>query len=119
MRIIMRHLCLIAILISLTACHTTNTLLPENGPSMETVYDSLGHSKNNLALIRKKIQAQSKNIQAKKSSAFYKLPNPDLTLYVFPHFSGQEQLPVPGYNTVISAYEHDYYGLASERNENH
>ena len=119
MQIIMRHLCLIAILISLTACHTTNTLLPENGPSMETVYDSLGHSNNNLALMRKKIQAQPKNSQAKKSSAFYKLPNPDLTLYVFPHFSGQEQLPVPGYNTVISAYDHDYYGLASERNENH
>jgi conjugative transfer region lipoprotein (TIGR03751 family) len=40
---------------------------------------------------------------------FHQLPNPELKLYLYPHFAGKEQLPVPGYFTVFSVYERDYF----------
>jgi conjugative transfer region lipoprotein (TIGR03751 family) len=49
------------------------------------------------------------------SQQFYKLPNPEVHLYVFPHFAGSDEIPVPGYYTVFNAYERDHYALAQER----
>lgn len=48
------------------------------------------------------------------SQEFHKLPNPELHLYVFPHLAGSDQVPVPGYYTVFSAYERDHYALPQE-----
>jgi conjugative transfer region lipoprotein (TIGR03751 family) len=48
---------------------------------------------------------------------FHRLPNPDLLLYVFPHLSGTDPVPVPGYSTVFPFYRHVHYALPGERTE--
>jgi conjugative transfer region lipoprotein (TIGR03751 family) len=45
---------------------------------------------------------------------FKKLRNPALVLYVYPHFAGSDEVPIPGYHTVFNAFERDHYVLASE-----
>ncbi|MGP3791634.1 TIGR03751 family conjugal transfer lipoprotein [Pseudomonas sp. B392_1p] len=50
-------------------------------------------------------------------SQFQRLPNPDLVLYVFPHLTGSEQAPVPGYSTVFPFYKQVHYALPGERLE--
>jgi conjugative transfer region lipoprotein (TIGR03751 family) len=48
---------------------------------------------------------------------FPRLPNPDLVMYVYPHLSGTEQAPVPGYSTVFPFYQRVQYALPGERQE--
>ncbi len=48
---------------------------------------------------------------------FPRLPNPDLVLYVYPHLSGTEQAPVPGYSTVFPFYQRVQYALPGERQD--
>jgi len=50
---------------------------------------------------------------------FQRLPNPDLVLYVFPHLSGSESVPVPGYSTVFPLYQRVQYALPGERVEDY
>lgn len=50
-------------------------------------------------------------------SQFPRLPNPDLVMYVYPHLSGTEQAPVPGYSTVFPFYQRVQYALPGERLE--
>lgn len=52
-------------------------------------------------------------------SQFSRLPNPDLTMYIFPHLAGGsgEQVPVPGYTTVFPLYDRPHYGQPGERTE--
>lgn len=125
---------LAAVLINLTACGSyTGNVIPQTGPSMEGIYDSMGETtstKSNvevqadsLATIREHVGEHSMAATASlaattKSRAitqeFRKLPNPELTLYVYPHLAGTEQIPVPGYYTVFDAYEHNHYALPDE-----
>lgn len=48
---------------------------------------------------------------------FPRLPNPDLIMYVFPHLTGSEQVPVPGYSTVFSMHARIEYALPGERTD--
>jgi conjugative transfer region lipoprotein (TIGR03751 family) len=48
---------------------------------------------------------------------FKRLPNPDLVMYVFPHLSGTEFVPVPGYSTIFPLHEHVQYAMPGERTE--
>ena len=50
---------------------------------------------------------------------FYRLPNPDLVMYVFPHLAGTDPVPVPGYTTVFPLYQRVQYAMPSERLENY
>lgn len=50
-------------------------------------------------------------------SLFPRLPNPDLLMYVYPHLSGSEQAPIPGYSTVFPFYQRVQYALPGERQE--
>ncbi len=50
---------------------------------------------------------------------FHRLPNPDLLMYVFPHLSGSETVPVPGYTTVFPLYQRAPYALPGERLEDY
>jgi len=45
---------------------------------------------------------------------FPRLDNPDIYMYVFPHLSTGEQLPVPGYTTIFPLYENVKYALPGE-----
>lgn len=48
---------------------------------------------------------------------FPELPNPKLTLYVFPHITASN-LPVPGYTTVFRMYESAPFAMPGERQVN-
>jgi len=50
---------------------------------------------------------------------FHRLPNPDLVMYVFPHLSGSDPAPVPGYSTVFPLYQRVQYAMPGERLENY
>ncbi len=126
----LRALLLAAASISLTACGSiAGNVIPNTGPAMEQVYDGMG--KNNTAIKKITLDKQmhihkpialvsgapaltgSVNRYA-VAQEFRKLPNPELTLYVFPHLAGADQVPVPGYYTVFNAYERDHYALPQE-----
>ncbi|GHU04907.1 lipoprotein [Betaproteobacteria bacterium] len=50
---------------------------------------------------------------------FHRLPNPDLTMYVFPHLAGTDPVPVPGYTTVFPLYRRVPYAMPGERVEDY
>lgn len=52
-------------------------------------------------------------------SQFHRLPNPDLAMYVFPHLTGSDPAPVPGYTTIFPLYQRQQYGMPGERTENY
>jgi len=47
-------------------------------------------------------------------NTFRLLPNPVLVMYVFPHLSGVEGTPVPGYTTKFSMYDKPEFALPGE-----
>ena len=50
---------------------------------------------------------------------FWRLPNPDLVMYVFPHLAGTDPVPVPGYSTVFPLYQRVQYAMPGERVEDY
>ncbi|WP_426139212.1 TIGR03751 family conjugal transfer lipoprotein [Pseudomonas sp. DWP3-1-2] len=52
-------------------------------------------------------------------SQFKRLPNPDLVMYVFPHLTGTDPAPVPGYSTVLPLYQRIQYAMPGERTEDY
>lgn len=50
---------------------------------------------------------------------FYRLPNPDLVMYVFPHLAGSDPVPVPGYTTVFPLYQRVQYAMPGDRLEDY
>ncbi|MGK4441448.1 TIGR03751 family conjugal transfer lipoprotein [Yersinia proxima] len=48
---------------------------------------------------------------------FPRLPNPDMVIYIYPHISGSESVPVPGYSSVFPFYSRVQYALPGERTE--
>ncbi|MCP4308825.1 MAG: TIGR03751 family conjugal transfer lipoprotein [bacterium] len=45
---------------------------------------------------------------------FPRLSNPDLVIYVYPHLSGLERVPIPGYATTFPMYKGIEYALPGE-----
>lgn len=110
-------------------------VISQSGPSMEEVYDSMGIPKNmhHTSATIKTNHADASEIELEKIRhkkvveqhaatpthidaiyPFQKLPNPELQLYVYPHFAGNEEIPIPGYYTSFNAYEKTHYALPSE-----
>lgn len=52
-------------------------------------------------------------------SQFQRLPNPDLAMYVFPHLTGSDPAPIPGYTTVFPLYQRVQYAMPGERTESY
>lgn len=134
MRIIVLPM-LIAVSINLTACSSlSGNVIPQKGPSMEQIYDSMGESsiqsKNNNKADKShltKVHQEASDASTAQAlplpgsvytsadkSKFHKLPNPELQLYISPHVAGQDEVPIPGYFTAFDAYERNYYALPYE-----
>lgn len=47
-------------------------------------------------------------------SQFSRLPNPDMTMFVFPHLQGSENVPIPGYSTIFPLYSKPQYAMPGE-----
>nr|BFE89560.1 hypothetical protein GCM10020185_00960 [Pseudomonas brassicacearum subsp. brassicacearum] len=102
----------------LTGCSTDKeTLLPHGEQTMLDIWNGAGSQGTQQQLLDARQQLRRPLAQADFSVAlqepytrtaaneirnlFPRLPNPDLVLYVYPHLSGTEQAPVPGYSTVF------------------
>jgi conjugative transfer region lipoprotein (TIGR03751 family) len=118
MRMILMLLCTISWISLLSAC--TSNVVPQRGPTMEQIYDSVGkenraddeQSETNIKYASyKDVQSQPiKNLSSNDMSHdFRKLPNPELKMSVFPHLAGNEDIPIPGYFTAFNVYERDHY----------
>jgi conjugative transfer region lipoprotein (TIGR03751 family) len=56
----------------------------------------------------------TRDAQSEIEALFPRLPNPTLVLYVFPHLTGAEGAPVPGYATSFPLYPGVEYALPGE-----
>ena len=61
----------------------------------------------------------TRSAQLEIENLFRRLPNPDLVMYVFPHLSGSEQIPIPGYSTVFPMHDRVHYAMPGERMEDY
>jgi conjugative transfer region lipoprotein (TIGR03751 family) len=98
----------------MTACsNMSGNVVPQNGPTMEDVYDSVkAENKSRNDVNNKLVSLPVSN------RSFHKLPNPELKMYVYPHLSSKDEVPIPGYYTVFNAYYKDYYVLPNEEVRN-
>lgn len=118
----------------LMGCSTDkDTLLPHGEQTMLEIWNSAGSQGTQQQLLDARQQLRRPLTQVGLSSTvqepytrtaeneirslFPRLPNPDLVLYVYPHLSGTEQAPVPGYSTVFPFYQRVQYSLPGERQE--
>jgi conjugative transfer region lipoprotein (TIGR03751 family) len=120
--------------LALAGCSTDKeTLLPHSGQSMLDIWNGAGSPGTQQQLLDARQQLRrpltsadlAANLQEPYTrsaaneirSLFPRLPNPDLVMYVYPHLSGTEQAPVPGYSTVFPFYQRVQYALPGERQE--
>ena len=100
--------------------------LPRDGATMTDVYRThmadegvdggSGSARNRLPLRGTDddaVVAQRKALSEPLNNRFERLPNPDLTMHVFPHLA-QGKYPVPGYETVFPMYDSVQYALPGE-----
>jgi conjugative transfer region lipoprotein (TIGR03751 family) len=107
---------------------TKESVLPQDGPPMEAIYDAhmreLGAQDPSIvrgALGTRGINSGEEDLDGYTREAFNeldvtfpRLPNPSLVMYVFPHLAGAERTPVPGYTTTFPLYERVEYALPGE-----
>ena len=138
MRITMKMLLptLISSSLLLSGCHGMHgNVVPQTGPTMEQVYDGKTdesatsktkdksvvpvseQSEEPMPEIRHKLTSNTTATQATRNG-FKKIPNPELTLYVFPHLAGESEIPIPGYSTAFNAYDRDHYMLPRDTMRN-
>ncbi len=122
----------ISSLLTAACSHVAGNIIPDNGPTMENIYDDLGdptatanndavkHFTNTSPTVKsRQLAAHSSSLLPSSvgSPTFSLLDNPELKLYIFPHLAGAEMLPIPGYWTAFSAYPRNYYALPLTANE--
>ena len=118
--------CLAAVLISLAGCTTTKeAVLGQDGPTMQAIYTQhmQGLQKDRQTLVRATPLAHDgiaryhgfvREAARELETRFPRLPNPTLVMYVYPHLSGSERTPVPGYVTTFPLYARIEYALPGE-----
>jgi len=136
-----KPLMLIAATIALAGCATSkDKLLPHGNQTMQDIWQHNADSSNQMTT-RQLLDARQ-NLRRPLSEAdvqaapaeqmhytrtatneiyrqFQRLPNPDLIMYVFPHLTGTEAVPVPGYTTVFPLYQRVQYAMPGERLEDY
>ncbi len=100
----------------------------DNGESPQT-QGNLQEARNALQFVRpihsveadiNEMKQYTRTAANEAKNLFPRLPNPDLTIYVFPHLSSTaEPVPIPGYTTVIPFYGRVQYAQPGERTANY
>ena len=113
----------------LAGCASTKeTILPQDGPSMQAIYEDHVNTMNaqDPQVIRGELgdrpvvtgeaalYGYTREAFNEIDVHFPRLPNPTLVMYVFPHLAGETQAPVPGYATAFPMYEQVEYALLGE-----
>ena len=113
----------------LAGCASTkDTVLPQDGPSIEAIYEGHVHEMNagNPQVIRGELGSRSivsgdaalhgytRDAFNEIDVLFPRLPNSTLVMFIFPHLAGDAGAPVPGYTTAFPMYEQVEYALPGE-----
>ncbi|HAT6803620.1 TPA: TIGR03751 family conjugal transfer lipoprotein [Citrobacter freundii] len=123
---------IIPLLLVTGGCHTSQeTLLPvdkdttmlsiwgrQTGGSAAALYDQRSQLRRALTEISaSQQQSYTRTAAYEIQATFKRLPNPDMVMYVYPHLTGGESVPVPGYTTVFPFHTRVKYALPGERTE--
>lgn len=115
--------------ISVAGCAgSKDTVLPDDGQTIAKIYQEHfsdiglnGTLAARKALNSRQVHGHSQDLGGFVREAyneldrhFPRLPNPVLVMYVFPHLSGPERVPIPGYATTFTLYRHVEYALPGE-----
>ena len=110
----------------LFGCTAKQAVLPQQAPTIETIYAEHfgGDLATDLETERKALQERPVKDDLPSGAAhqaldaiearFVRLSNPTLILYVYPHLAEKERVPVPGYFTVFPLYERTEYARPGE-----
>lgn len=122
-----RRLVLIWTSVLLTGCASTkDSVLPQDGPTMQSIYQQhmvdthkpdYQRTVGGQPLPQSGIDHYQGFVRAAANeidTLFPRLPNPTLVMYLFPHLSRSERVPVPGYVTTFPFYEKVEYALPGE-----
>ena len=113
---------LLAILISLSLLSgcSSQKLIPDTGDEILNVYKNhVGSTEivpkmfRKLRNDRRDLTGYTRDANNEISQQFPRLSNPELSLYVFPHFSRKGH-PVPGYSSAFLMYGKDEYAMPGE-----
>lgn len=117
---------LISLVVVISSC-STGVMSPDDGdPTMAQTYSAAVDEQNTFAVAETTPQAAisglpmvaiNKPIQPISStldSQFPTLANPQNVMYIFGHYAGDEQLPVPGHFTAFPMYLEMHYAIPSE-----
>ena len=112
---------------------TKEAVLPQDGPSMQAIYDAhleemaahdplalrgeLGSRQLGTGSVS--LEGYTRDAFNEIETIFPRLPNPTLVMYVFPHLATEERVPVPGYATTFPMYERIEYALPGEVSSGH
>ncbi len=105
--------------IMLIGC-SSQQIIPGTGQEILTTYEQHTSSNNEIAAQeralrsgRRDLRAYTRNATNEISLTFPRLPNPELSLYVYPHFTRKGH-PVLGYSSAFLFYEKTEYALPGE-----
>lgn len=119
------------LLLTLTGCSTSQeTLLPvDENTTMLSLWGRQTGGGNTLSDQRSQLRRPLTEISVQEQqrytrtaaneihAQFERLPNPDMVMYVFPHLTEGERVPVPGYSTVFPLHTQVQYAMPGERTE--
>ncbi len=113
---------LIIVLLSISTlfgCSSTN-VIPETGDHILDTYkkhtsgtDDTPKMFRELRNSRRDLRDYTRDSANEIKQTFPRLPNPELSMYVFPHFTRKGH-PVPGYSSAFLLYEKSEYALPGE-----
>lgn len=116
-----------------TGCASTSSekVFPQDGPTMDEVYDAHFESmgRNDVDAARQALRqpigrdvrdgtadlaGYTRFAQDELETRFGRVPNPTLVMFVYPHLAGHDEVPVPGYSTSFPMYDRHHYALPGE-----
>ncbi len=114
----------------LVACSSVDSLVDENSPTMEQIYQENSRTPESDAVQAHRVaqQQQANNsynpyqsvdphflsAKTQTDNLFQKLPNPVIYMLVKPHPAGDSGAPIPGYITKFYMYERDHFAQPGE-----
>lgn len=120
--------------VGLAGCSTNKEkMFPHDDTTMKDIWQQGAGSASQQSLLDARAQLRrpisndtvinygefTRNAANEINSQFQRLPNPDLVMFVFPHLSGMEGVPVPGYSTIFPLYNKVQYAMPGERVEDY
>jgi len=123
-------LLLISLVSGLAGCATGgggSSVLPRGGPSMSEIYNQqydVDFDSGELNQVRTHVPKTSDQRGASTSNDTNRnlpssdvpkmLPNPMISIYVYPHFDGSDQDYVPGHMAYTKLYKETHFALSGE-----